>query len=817
MAVPIEDVPEVVEAQFSEALLQQVFQADFYQQQVGKKHAGASAEELFDHFLSNGIDRQIVPSPFFDVEYVKNRLLSEEDYTHTNVSECNWIREWLKLGSQGFVPCEEFDAVYYRDKYLHNIDSHKSDELDAFCHFLTNGLLLGYFPNEYTEIFHSKTEGFLELYQITLNDLYQCFPAGKALKIFRPEVQKAMKALFQVDLYRAQLPESFSVKTDEVAYRHFLTYGIINGIRPTVCFNEEYYTKNYSRYIQDKATDVSFPPISGNSFIHWFVVGLEEKISASPIFDSDYYWHSHKDLQKQSIFPLDHYILHGRKENFRRLSPFFHANVYFDSLLNSGVMASEHCSELFLDYVLRGQYLGLSTAPTLELSNSLFEASLKSSVVEEFAIRMTDKVDRLRRGELGKAVEQAASIEPQIFRPYTQRRYLFPPYMHPASRVNGIAKQVVKSLPDTSYDNIVLMPHCRMAGSGRVAGEFVEALKNIDDTGTILVISTELDVVENIDWFPENTAFFDVSQYCDGLAEEQKLNILLDVVRGISPRRIININSNLCWKLTTTYGKQLAEWMDIYVYLFTWDLDEKGNRGGYPIQWFLPTFDHVRGVFTDNITLRSELIDRYSLPECLSSKIQTCYTPVELPDSDLAGILSHRKELSGRKRCLWAGRFDRQKRFDIVVSIARSMPEVDFWIWGKKVLHDSRVDFSDVPDNVKFQGLYTHVDELPLAASDVFLYTAQWDGIPTVLLDIAARGVPIVASAVGGIGEILTAENACLVSDIESIEDYVEGINGVLNDFDFALSKAKKLKEEVATKFDKSLYKSSIENIIKAA
>jgi glycosyltransferase involved in cell wall biosynthesis len=110
------------------------------------------------------------------------------------------------------------------------------------------------------------------------------------------------------------------------------------------------------------------------------------------------------------------------------------------------------------------------------------------------------------------------------------------------------------------------------------------------------------------------------------------------------------------------------------------------------------------------------------------------------------------------------------------------MPDVDFWMWGESPLTSE--DVGDTPGNVRLAGRYTHISEIPLAEADVWLYTSAWDGVPTQLLEIAMTGIPIVGSLVGGIGEVLSEDDAWPVDADQGPEAYVAAIRAALADPD---------------------------------
>ena len=78
-----------------------------------------------------------------------------------------------------------------------------------------------------------------------------------------------------------------------------------------------------------------------------------------------------------------------------------------------------------------------------------------------------------------------------------------------------------------------------------------------------------------------------------------------------------------------------------------------------------------------------------------------------------------------------------------------------------------------------------------------WLYTSAWDGVPTILLEVAVTGVPIVGSLVGGTGEVLSEEDAWPVAEIDNAELYVKAIREVLADRPGARRRALALRERL--------------------
>jgi glycosyltransferase involved in cell wall biosynthesis len=123
------------------------------------------------------------------------------------------------------------------------------------------------------------------------------------------------------------------------------------------------------------------------------------------------------------------------------------------------------------------------------------------------------------------------------------------------------------------------------------------------------------------------------------------------------------------------------------------------------------------------------------------------------------------------------------------------MPDVEFRMWGEPVLQ--RRTLEPRPDNVKVEGKYKAFRDLDLGEADAWLYTSAWDGVPTLLLEVAMSGVPIVGSLVGGTGEVLSEDDAWPIAEIDDPGRYVEAIREVLANGQAARERALALRERL--------------------
>ncbi len=795
-----------------------MFNADFYSATYGLE--ALPKEQLFTHFLAEGVQLDHSPSPAFDPVYAREQLVAvnSTNGTKSNINEgdvSSSFMQWLNNSFTSIEPHALFNGEFYINQYADLTESVSN----PYAHFATTGIYENRIPCEFLKSHVNTLYTKFNKTQACIEDIFCSIPVGFSSLFLKQETQIVFKKIFMPELYKQQLGLDVEI-SDADLYSHYLVKGAIDDLRPTVLFNSKWYSEKLDAFkLSDSPTEtlrefralaekeIAQLKIIGSSsgFFHWYFNGMKLGIVPTPLFDTEHYTNAHPDIGNNWMkHPFLHFIETGYAEPFRHHSTMFEANFYREAI--KGLKFNN----ALLDFTLRGQFENVSPANGLDLTYFSAPDPLRSSLIEEAARFFDKRLQKLQSGVVSDMVEKATALEPQVVRPYGVRHVRMAPVFHPETNVMRDMDQIVPELSKTNYDAIVLMPHCRLAGSANVAGQFTKSLSQLSGVGDVLVITTDSSTFERPDWFPSNVDVFDISKYTSGLRQERKIRILLDLVRGLRPKRLVNINSNLGWHLTHTFGKQLSAWMQIYFYLFCWDRDYKGNKGGYPIQWFLPTFNYASAVFTDNTALRSELQDRYCLTDDMRQKIVTLHTPAAETDVNYYTALRQRVNNKGIKRIFWSGRFDHQKRLDILFAVANRLPDIEFWIWGKAVLNDSKVNVKNAPENVRIMGTYQSIDDLPVASCDLFLYTSGWDGLPIILIDVATRGIPIVASRVGGVGDLINENTGWPVDDYAAPDAYCKAINEILSDYQTALEKAQTGREHALSLCDEEKYNGTL-------
>ncbi len=231
----------------------------------------------------------------------------------------------------------------------------------------------------------------------------------------------------------------------------------------------------------------------------------------------------------------------------------------------------------------------------------------------------------------------------------------------------------------------------------------------------------------------------------------------------------------------------------VYISQFMYEFNKNPQlKVGFLDPWIRDIYPAVTKILTDNSVIAREMIDICGFSE---DKVTVHYQPILTPSQH-----HDRRPLSQKRplRILWASRVSPQKRPDLLKKIAKHLDSTKYTIdiYGRCQKPYNENYFKSVADVATYKGTYNGIESLDLSRYDAFLYTSQTDGLPNILLEIAASGLPIVASNVGGVSDIVNQETGFLV-DMEDVKNYVKTLELIYNDYPAALKKAAKAKKLV--------------------
>jgi glycosyltransferase involved in cell wall biosynthesis len=124
-----------------------------------------------------------------------------------------------------------------------------------------------------------------------------------------------------------------------------------------------------------------------------------------------------------------------------------------------------------------------------------------------------------------------------------------------------------------------------------------------------------------------------------------------------------------------------------------------------------------------------------------------------------------------RIRVLWLARVTGVKNPQRVIDIAKKLPKIDFYLAGGG-------DFLEIvknqaPRNLKVLGWQDAKSILPIA--DIFLSTSENEGMPIALIEAQLAGIPVVATDVGSVPEVILHNKSGLICS-KSNEELIAAI-----------------------------------------
>lgn len=188
----------------------------------------------------------------------------------------------------------------------------------------------------------------------------------------------------------------------------------------------------------------------------------------------------------------------------------------------------------------------------------------------------------------------------------------------------------------------------------------------------VLVIATECDK-KNI-WAPrldKNITFLLFGDELKGLDLEVQMVFLFKLLSQIKPKHIHNINSCLCHKTFINYGNILKNDSQLCVSLYADMFRPDKSRFGGIVDFLRDEHDKVHKVVCDNIVIPQSWTSHYGVP---LDNFKALYGFI--PQSPLL-----RGDCTSPK-VLWAGRICREKRPDILLEVAKNLPDMEFHIYG---------------------------------------------------------------------------------------------------------------------------------------
>lgn len=723
--------------------------------------------------LNSRLSGERPANEFFDTSFYSafHKVRLEDAFLH-----------WCRTGAVNdltFNPL--FDPTFYIDEYGGGGQGFRS----ATLHFVNRGIFENFVCSEWI----ASLDYLVKARSIAAGPVFLELYYGAALPIddrYAATVEYAGPFANIYDAYRFDATGKWltgrGLQSYELMLLYFSAVGRDRSDRPSEAEWLRLLTEQFPGRSGSRLIDGEFIAMGANnssalaetgSVRWWLTDGRKQHYVPNRLFDANYYRRAYPDIRGWSDF--EHYLLHGR---FEGRQPF----EGFDAA---------YC---------RARYGMAEREDTLHCLLEI-ERPVTSSLthIDTLGTRRDNEPARRWLTKLGKVryFDVALSTD-------ARRAHAFAGDLDPLVTLSE-GRRIVW-VPDVVTDKLVRAERLRHAAKGmrgKIAvlapssakgGAWTACLNVLNWLGDraclVLTDSASNDV-------PELRKRFNVIDMpalgCGG-----DLDLLYDLLRGIECDTAFNINSAVMWQLLAAQGRNIAPAIKVFAFLFCFHHDTHDRKDGYSARYVLPTMRHVAGYILDNAAHRNELIALHG--PSFEARSTVVYHPIDPP--------RNRWSPNGDKGAIfWAGRFDRQKKFEILLEVAKHFPEERFNVWGFPKPDKAAV--AKWPDNVSYEGQFNSFDEVDFATCKAWFFSSRFEGMPITLVEIASRGVPIISSIVGGTGEVISEATGWPVHG-ESVDAYVEALAGCLESHAERVARGKAAATLIASRHSKVVYEMSL-------
>lgn len=336
----------------------------------------------------------------------------------------------------------------------------------------------------------------------------------------------------------------------------------------------------------------------------------------------------------------------------------------------------------------------------------------------------------------------------------------------------GTAYRELRRQIDGKVDIVILVPWLKQGGADLGAIHFANTLH--DEFGKrVLVVATEPAESPWAGRLAPGVRFLDAGGAMGNLSQDERRLVLVRLMLQLAPHTIHLMNSRLGWQMVAMHAKALRHTTRLYASLYCDDVSASGQLVGYAQEFLMDCYESLDGVISDNGVVGAEWSRSMGMSQDLFHVVPF---PAREPEQPLLPAMPNARTL------LWAGRLDRQKRPDVLLAIAKAMPDWTFDVYGQAVMNDGMGAIEELrkAPNVRLRGTFNDFYQVVRPDHLALVYTTQWDGMPNILLEAARAGLPIVAPAVGGIVEFIPRK--WLVPETSDVAAYVEQIHQLADD-----------------------------------
>jgi glycosyltransferase involved in cell wall biosynthesis len=432
-----------------------------------------------------------------------------------------------------------------------------------------------------------------------------------------------------------------------------------------------------------------------------------------------------------------------------------------------------------------GQLKSLPFHPRLRFIRDTLSPKYRRAIREMLSLtkQLISILITLLRSSLDPALQETAwlreklldlaQIEPEVrfFGPLRRET--------PKSKIHKCITPEMGSLLQAKKARVFITPWLIKGGADLVALNYMNAVNE-----NVFLITTSPAHNAFLNFLPSNAVHIDIGN--TNLSYEERKLLLHRLLLEADFDFIHVINSREAFDIFVKYRHTFTG-RRIFASFFGIE-PVQGFELGYAVEHFPRLLDFFERISTDNQSFKNRLEELYELPQDLIAVHKMPFSPPHY-DMKFGGGPTRDQNGSGNTvespfRVFYAGRLAPEKRPEIAIRAVEALilegEKVTLDVWGEPS-SNFKMDFPNT-SNIKLRGAFDGIASVRPTEYDVMILPSASEGLPNVVIECMGNGVPVIASNVGGVGEIVTDETGWLVDDHNNPAAFQAALKVLLRD-----------------------------------